>query len=47
MVEEARALKGRPRDELRRIADAWDNHAGLAEALRFMAGRLTALAEEV
>lgn len=47
MVEEARALKGRPEGELRLIADAWDNHARLAQALRFMASRLTALAEEV
>lgn len=47
LVEEARALKGRPEAELRALADAWDNHAGLAEALRFMAARLTALAAEV
>ena len=47
LVEEARALEGRPEAELRQIADAWDNHAGLAEALRFMADRLTALAGEV
>jgi len=46
MVEEARALKGRPDDELRAAAQ-WDNTAGLAEALRFMAARLTALAQEV
>ncbi len=47
MVEEAKALKGRPEAEIRQIADAWDNHAGLAEALRFMAARLTDLSREV
>jgi len=47
MVEEARALKGRPEAELRALADGFDNHAGLAEALRFMAARLNQLALEV
>jgi len=47
MVEEARALKGRSEAELGQIADAWDNRAGLAQALRFMAARLTELAREV
>lgn len=47
LVLEARALKGRPEAELKAIADGWDNHAGLAEALRFMAERLTVLAGEV
>lgn len=46
MVEEAKVLKGKPEAELRVLA-AWDNHAGLAEALRFMAARLTELAREV
>lgn len=46
MVEEARALRGRPVAELTAVA-AWNNSQGLAEALRFMAGRLTSLAEEV
>lgn len=46
MVDEARALKGRPEAELQALAD-WDNSRALAEALRFMAARLTALAEEV
>jgi len=47
MVEEAKALKGKPEAELRLIADGWDNHRGLAEALGFMAARLSALAREV
>jgi 4-phosphopantoate--beta-alanine ligase len=47
MVEEAKALKGRPEGEVRQVADAWDNSAGLAEALRFMAARLTDLSREV
>jgi len=47
MVEEARALKGRPEAELRSLAEGWDNSAALAEALRFMAARLTSLAAEV
>jgi len=47
MVDEARALKGKPEAELRALADAWDNHAGLAEALRYMADRLLVLAKEV
>jgi 4-phosphopantoate--beta-alanine ligase len=47
MVEAARELKGRPEAELRALADGWNNHAGLSEALRFMAARLTALAAEV
>lgn len=46
MVSAAKELKGRPEAELRSIA-AWDNAKALAEALRFMASRLTALAEEV
>jgi 4-phosphopantoate--beta-alanine ligase len=47
MVSEARSLKGKPESELRALADGWNNSAGLAEALRFMAARLTALAQEV
>ncbi len=46
MVAEAKVLKGRPEAELKAAAQ-WDNHAGLAEALGFMAARLTALAQEV
>lgn len=46
MVAEARALKGKGEAELTAAA-AWDNAAGLARALRFMASRLNALAEEV
>lgn len=47
MVSLARDLKGRPESELQALADGWDNHRGLAEALRFMAARLTRLAGEV
>jgi 4-phosphopantoate--beta-alanine ligase len=46
MVAEARALKGKGVAELKAAA-AWDNSAALAQALRFMAARLNALAEEV
>jgi len=47
MVEQAGKLKGRPEAELRLLAEGWDNHARLAEALQFMAARLTDLAREV
>jgi len=47
MVEEAKTLKGLSEAELNGIAQGWDNSSGLAEALRFMAARLNALAQEV
>ena len=46
MVQEAHDLRGRPVAELRALADAWNNAAALSEALKFMAARLVALAEE-
>lgn len=46
MVQAARELRGKAESELKAVA-AWDNSAGLAKALRFMAGRLASLAEEV
>lgn len=47
MVDQAKALKGRPPTELQALADGWNNSQGLSEALRFMADRLTTLAQEV
>jgi 4-phosphopantoate--beta-alanine ligase len=46
MVQLASDLKARPRAELEALWKAWDNKANLARALKFMAQRLTRLAEE-
>ena len=46
MVELARRLRDRPRGELEGIVRRYDNHRVLAEALRFIARRLTELAQQ-
>jgi len=46
LLEETRGLKGRSREELKRIAGAYDNNAALAESLEYIAARLQKLAKE-